>query len=421
MLDLSKITKKLEILADAAKYDASCASSGVKRKREAGGLGNANGMGICHSYTPDGRCVSLLKILLTNSCIYDCKFCVNRASSETPRAMMTPEEVAALTIEFYRRNYIEGLFLSSGIIISVDHTMELLIRSAKLLRQVHKFGGYIHLKVVPGASEELVLEAGQFADRVSANIELPEQKDLNLLAPAKTIVSATETMNKIKEKKLIYLDEYKKFKSVKKFAPGGQSTQMIVGATASTDSDILNRSESLYHKFDLKRVYYSAYSPIPHADAVLPHQPPVLQRENRLYQADWLLRFYGFKAEEIVNPQFPHLALDTDPKTSWALRHREFFPVDINKASREQLLRVPGIGVRNVERILKARMFKALTLEDLKRMRVVLSKAKFFIEAKTHNSQVKLIDSLLLPKLIKSENVQLSLFEDVKSQVTGEI
>lgn len=339
-MDIKKLQSKLAILADAAKYDASCSSSGGKRKRDPNGMGNAEGMGICHSYTPDGRCISLLKILLTNFCIYDCKFCINRVSSEVQRAKFSPEEVIWLTLEFYRRNYIEGLFLSSGIIESSDSTMELLIRVAKGLRQTHKFNGYIHLKVVAGASQELIEEAGKWADRISANIEMPVQPDLDLLAPAKTIEAATVTMAQISDKVIETKEDSKKnFKSTPKFAPAGQTTQMIVGATQSPDAEILKTSENLYQKYSLRRVYYSAYSPIPHADALLPAEKPSLVRENRLYQADWLLRFYGFKAQELVNAQNPNLSLDVDPKTSWALINRGTFPVDVNTASKDLLLR----------------------------------------------------------------------------------
>ena len=288
------VTAKLKILADAAKYDASCASSGSQRKRDPNGMGNSEGMGICHSYTPDGRCVSLLKILLTNYCVYDCKFCINRVSSDVARARFTPEEVVWLTLEFYRRNYIEGLFLSSGIVDSPDATMLLLIRVVKTLREVHRFNGYIHLKVVPGASRELVEEAGLWADRVSANIELASQEDLNKLAPAKTLTAAETTMHQLKERLVEAKEEGKKSKLSPKFAPAGQTTQMIVGATPAPDAQLLEASSRLYRKHQLRRIYYSAYSPIPDTDALLPVRAPALGRENRLYQADWLMRFYGF-------------------------------------------------------------------------------------------------------------------------------
>ncbi len=421
-LDTSTLKKKLAILADAAKYDASCSSSGSKRKRDAGGMGNVEGMGICHSYTPDGRCISLLKILMTNFCIYDCKFCINRVSSDVKRAKFSPEEIVWLTLEFYRRNYIEGLFLSSGIIQSSDATMEQLIRVARTLRETHRFQGYIHLKVVAGASEELVLEAGKWADRISANIEMPVQADLDLLAPAKTLQAAKESMGQIAEKVTETKTEQKKNPHrVPKFAPAGQTTQMIVGATPSSDSLILNSSEKLYNSYNLKRVYYSAYSPIPHADVLLPQKQPELLRENRLYQADWLLRFYNFNANELVNEQTPNLDLELDPKTAWALSHREYFPVDINKASREQLLRVPGLGVRNVERIILMRPYHSLRLLDLAKLKVSIKKTKHFVVTADHNPDVYRLDSLQLRDRIKPAAVQLSLFDAALTAKTGEI
>lgn len=412
-MDIKKLQSKLAILADAAKYDASCSSSGGKRKRDPNGMGNAEGMGICHSYTPDGRCISLLKILLTNFCIYDCKFCINRVSSEVQRAKFSPEEVIWLTLEFYRRNYIEGLFLSSGIIESSDSTMELLIRVAKGLRQTHKFNGYIHLKVVAGASQELIEEAGKWADRISANIEMPVQPDLDLLAPAKTIEAATVTMAQISDKVIETKEDSKKnFKSTPKFAPAGQTTQMIVGATQSPDAEILKTSENLYQKYSLRRVYYSAYSPIPHADALLPAEKPSLVRENRLYQADWLLRFYGFKAQELVNAQNPNLSLDVDPKTSWALINRGTFPVDVNTASKDLLLRIPGVGVQNVERILQLRRFHKIRLEDLQKMRIAISRAKYFVITADHNPSIWALDTEALSHHLKPKPQQLSLFDN---------
>ena len=407
------LQKKLAVLADAAKYDASCSSSGGSRKRDAKGMGNSEGMGICHSYTPDGRCISLLKILLTNFCIYDCKFCINRVSSNVQRAKFSPEEVIWLTLEFYRRNYIEGLFLSSGIIESSDHTMEQLIRVAKGLREKHKFNGYIHLKVVAGASQELILEAGKWADRVSANIEMPVQPDLDLLAPAKTIEAATTSMNQIAEKVIETKDTAKHIRSTPTFAPAGQTTQMIVGATPSPDAQILTTAENLYQKYSLRRVYYSAYSPIPNADATLPIDKPSLVRENRLYQADWLLRFYGFKAQELLKPETPNLALDIDPKTAWAINHRAKFPVDVNTADRLTLLRVPGMGVTSVDRILQLRKFHKITLEDLKKLNVTMARAKYFVLTADYNPHVFLIDQLTLESRLKPKAVQLSLFDTV--------
>lgn len=420
---LTAIKAKLEVLADAAKYDASCSSSGSKRARDPQGLGNVNGMGICHSYTPDGRCISLLKILLTNFCIYDCKFCINRVSSDTKRARFTPAEVAWLTMEFYRRNYIEGLFLSSGVVESGDTTMELLIEAARMLRQDYKFNGYIHLKIVPEASDELIQKAGRWADRVSANIEMPTQQDLNELAPAKKISTTHQAMDKIKNKVLQAVEEKKKFKYAPRFAPAGQSTQMIVGATPSPDSLILGASQTLYKTFKMRRVYYSAYSPIPHADASLPVQQPLLIRENRLYQADWLLRFYGFQADELTDEKDKNLSLDYDPKTAWALRNRHFFPINVNTASREELLRVPGIGVRNAERILQIRNFQKLRLEDLGKLRIPLKRAKFFVTTADHNPNSLLIDQSHLPDWlrIQPKEKQMTLFDDFISQRTGEL
>lgn len=413
---------KLSILADAAKYDASCSSSGSQRKRDKDGMGNVEGMGICHSYAPDGRCISLLKILMTNYCIFDCKYCVNRVSSDVKRARFTPEEIVQLTLEFYRRNYIEGLFLSSGIINSSDDTMEQLIQVAKSLRVDHKFQGYIHLKVVAGSSKELILKAGEWADRVSANIEMPVQEDLNLLAPAKTIQEATTSMQQI----AVRVDEakedqkYSPFKAPK-FAPAGQTTQMIVGATASTDSVILNQSQTLYQKYSLRRVYYSAYSPIPHADAFLPRGEPSLVRENRLYQADWLVRFYKFDATELTSKEAPNLPLDIDPKTAWALRNRSSFPIDVNTASREELLRIPGFGVKNVERILQMRPYRKISLMDIAKLRIPLKRAKYFIVTSDHNPDVFLLDANNLKERIKPEEKQLSLFDLKLSAASGDL
>ncbi len=408
-----ELSRKLTILADAAKYDASCSSSGVKRKRAEGGIGNSEGMGICHSYAPDGRCISLLKILLTNFCIYDCKFCVNRVSSDVPRARFLPEDVIHLTLEFYRRNYIEGLFLSSGIIQNSDFTMEQLIQVARGLREQHRFNGYIHLKVVAGASPELIEEAGKWADRISANIEMPKQADLDQLAPAKTIVSVNQVMSQISTKLIETKEDKRRFKSTPKFAPAGQTTQMVVGATATVDSEILQTSQRLYKQFGLKRVYYSAYSPIPHADPLLPSVQPALVRENRLYQADWLLRFYGFDVKEIFSTKEANLALDLDPKTAWAIENRASFPVDVNKGPERSLLRVPGIGVRNVARILQLRRFRRICLFDLKKLGVALSRAKYFITTADHNPDVWLLDSESLLARLKPPAVQLSLFGDV--------
>ncbi|MFN0102628.1 MAG: putative DNA modification/repair radical SAM protein [Bryobacteraceae bacterium] len=412
-----EIDQKLHILADAAKYDASCASSGSYRKRMEGGIGNTEGIGICHSYTPDGRCISLLKLLLTNYCIYDCSYCVNRISSDTPRARFTPEEVVALTLNFYKRNYIEGLFLSSGIIQNPDYTMEQLIAVARQLRSEHRFGGYIHLKAVPSASPELYREAGLWADRLSANIELPIDAELRSLAPAKQHSEIESAMVQIKGGILEAKDKTNRKGTAPVFAPAGQSTQMIVGATPAPDATILAKASQLYGEYKLRRVYYSAFSPIPHADPGLPVQRPPMIREHRLYQADWLLRFYGFRVDEITPPGEPQLALDKDPKLAWALRHREFFPVDVNKASRSALLRIPGIGVQNVQRIIDIRRYRALRLEDLARLRISVQKTKFFITTADHNPAVLLIDSPRLPAKFSPEPRQLSLF----GAVTGEL
>ncbi|MCA9259365.1 MAG: putative DNA modification/repair radical SAM protein, partial [Planctomycetales bacterium] len=346
------VQAKLAILADAAKYDASCASSGSKSTRAGSRLGSTEGMGICHSYTPDGRCVSLLKILLTNYCIFDCQYCVNRVSSDTPRARFTVAEVVDLTLEFYRRNYIEGLFLSSGIIQSPDYTMEQLASVAQTLRETHRFGGYIHLKAIPGAADELLDRAGRYADRLSVNIELPTSADLQQLAPEKKRPEIVGAMDVVKERIDDAKAERRSGRKAPRFAPAGQSTQMVIGATPTPDLEILQTASELYRGQRLRRVYYSAFSPIPHADERLPAQRAPLLREHRLYQADWLMRFYGFDVNELASGADRNLADDVDPKLAWALVNRDQFPIDVNVASREQLLRIPGIGVRNVQRML---------------------------------------------------------------------
>lgn len=416
-----EIKQKLRILADAAKYDASCASSGSKRARADGGLGNTTGVGICHSYTPDGRCVSLLKLLLTNYCIYDCSYCVNRISSDTPRARFTPEEVVFLTVEFYKRNYIEGLFLSSGIIQSPDYTMEQLVRVAKLLRTDHLFGGYIHLKAVPGASQELLLEAGRWADRLSANVELARDSDLARLAPAKTHREIESSMQQIANGILEAKDKTNRAGRSPRFAPAGQSTQFIVGATEAPDASLLEKSASLYKTYGLRRAYYSAFSPIPHADPTLPLTKIPLIREHRLYQADWLMRFYGFSSDELTTPEDRNLPLDKDPKLAWALRHREFFPVDVNKAGQSALLRVPGFGVRNVKRIIKVRRYRALTLSDLAKLKVSVKKAQYFIVTADENPAARQIDAAKLPEKVVRSAAQLNLFEAATTARTGEL
>lgn len=414
------INKKLHILADAAKYDASCASSGTKRSGKTRALGNSSGIGICHSYTPDGRCVSLLKILLTNYCVYDCKFCINRISSDTPRARLHVDEVVRLVIEFYKRNYIEGLFLSSGIIQSADYTMEQLAEVAKRLRTEEKFLGYIHLKAIPGADPVLVQRAAQFADRLSANIELPSQSDLSSLAPEKKLSSIESTMKGIQGHFTQSKLERKRFKSAPKLVPAGQSTQMIVGASPSSDRIILGKASTLYSKFSLKRVYYSAFSPIQHADPHLPPSAPPLVRENRLYQADWLMRFYHFDVEEIIGKGKESLSLEFDPKLAWALRNQHFFPVDINTAAREELLRVPGLGVRSVHRILKHRRIRRIRYSDLKKLRVVLRKAKAFIRADGYTPTARELQGYLAG--IRAPRVsQLGLFDPPLSALSGEL
>jgi putative DNA modification/repair radical SAM protein len=380
-----EIERKLAILADAAKYDASCASSGaVKRSASPGkGMGSTTGMGICHSYTPDGRCVSLLKILLTNFCLYDCVYCVNRRSSDVPRARFAAEEVVNLTLSFYRRNYIEGLFLSSGIIQSADYTMEQLVEVARQLRVEHEFAGYIHLKTIPEASAELIEAAGRYADRLSVNIELPSNDALRSLAPEKSERSIKKTMGAIRLK----LDEKQDAGArAPRFAPAGQSTQMIVGADASSDIAILDTADTLYRSYGLRRVYYSAFSPISHSSSRLPNRAPPLLREHRLYQADWLLRYYGFSVSELsASRPGGDLNLAHDPKTAWALANRARFPIDVNTAEREELLRIPGLGVRVVDRIVASRRQRRLRWEDLKTLGASLKRARHFVVAANYS------------------------------------
>lgn len=402
------IQEKLSVLADAAKYDASCSSSGSKNTRAGKGLGSTEGGGICHSYTPDGRCISLLKILLTNHCIFDCKYCINRVSSDVRRARFTVDEVVKLTLDFYRRNYIEGLFLSSGIIRDSDYTMEQLIEVARCLRQDHSFRGYIHLKTIPGAADELVQKAGLYADRLSVNIELPTPADLQKLAPEKNRPQLENNMQQIEAKtQEIKEDKKKGLKSVPIYAPAGQSTQMIIGATPTPDREILLTSTTLYSKFRLRRVYYSAFSPIPHADARLPGESPPLMREHRLYQADWLLRFYKFDVTDITPASHPDLSIDMDPKSAWALRNPAYFPLDVNKASREQLLRVPGFGVKSVDKMIAIRRYARLRVDDLVRLNVAFSRAKHFVITADHKPPV-LSEGKLLAKFTP-QPAQLSL------------
>lgn len=374
------LMNKLKILSNAAKYDVSCSSSGSKRKNTKNGMGDASVSGICHSYTPDGRCISLLKILFSNDCIFDCKYCINGSSKDFTRVTFTPEEVCELTTNFYKRNYIEGLFLSSAVVKNPDYTMELLLKTVKKLRIKENFNGYIHLKAIPGASERLIEEAGRYADRMSVNIELPSSKSLKLLAPQKSKDKILKPMKTIKNNIINYKEMKKSIKSTPSFVPGGQSTQLIVGATPESDFKIINLSQNLYDKFDLKRVYYSAYVPVIKNNKYLPEisHPPMV-REHRLYQADWLLRFYGFKADELLKNENDNFDLNYDPKTQWALTNLDYFPVEINKASYEMLLRIPGIGVNSAKKILKIRRVHNLTFDDLKKLRVVLKRAKYFI------------------------------------------
>jgi putative DNA modification/repair radical SAM protein len=402
------IAAKLEILADAAKYDVSCASSGAATRdsRDGKGLGSTNGRGICHSYTPDGRCVSLLKILLTNFCQYDCAYCINRRTSNVRRARFTVDEVVRLTIGFYRRNYIEGLFLSSGIVRSADHTMEQLVEVARRLRQEHGFRGYIHLKTIPEASPELLAAAGRYADRLSINIELPTEDGLIRLAPEKRSRTIRGAMGRLR----LGIDESEAEPKAPRFSPAGQSTQLIVGADGANDGAILGTVAGLYAGYRLKRVYYSAFSPIPEASQSLPAKAPPLQREHRLYQADWLMRFYGFAAEEVLaGAPDGMLDLAVDPKLAWALRHRDRFPVDVNRAERGLLLRVPGLGARTVDRIVEARRIHTLRLADLARLTGGLKRALPFIVTADHRP-TRLLDRADLRARLTPPPTQLSLF-----------
>lgn len=408
------LADRLAILADAAKYDASCASSGTQKRTSKGGkgIGSTEGMGICHAYAPDGRCISLLKILLTNHCVFDCHYCINRKSSNTPRARFTPQEVVDLTLSFYRRNYIEGLFLSSGIAKSATHTMEQLIEVARILREEHDFRGYIHLKTIPEADPELLVRAGLYADRLSINVELPTEAGLTRLAPDKSAPRIEGAMGRINAEIVESKDARRKFRSAPRFAPAGQSTQMIVGADGASDVDIVGRASALYGRHGLRRVYYSAFSPIPDASAVLPLKRPPLIREHRLYQSDWLMRFYGYAPDEVRAAADPAgmLPLDIDPKLAWALHARERFPVDVNRAPREMLLRVPGLGVRAVGAILAARRQRQLRLEDVARLTVSLAKIRPFLVAADWRP-VSLTDRADLRRLVApAQAEQLELF-----------
>jgi len=405
--------EKLAILADAAKYDASCASSGTSKRDSRGGkgVGSTEGMGICHAYAPDGRCISLLKILLTNSCIFDCHYCINRKSSNVRRARFTAQEVVQLTLSFYKRNYIEGLFLSSGIIGSSNYTMEQMVEVARSLREDHDFRGYIHLKTIPDADPELVRQAGFHADRVSINVELPTRAGLERLAPEKSEVRIEGAMKATKLDIEDGKDARLKYKSAPRFAPAGQSTQMIVGADAANDGDIVLRASQLYDRFALRRVYYSAFSPIPSPSAVLPLKRPPLMREHRLYQSDWLMRFYGFKPAEVASTvgEDGMLPLDIDPKLAWALKFRDSFPVDVNRAPREILLRVPGLGTKAVGRILKSRRWRAITLADVARLTVSVAKVRPFIVTADWRPTL-LTDRADLRALVAPRAEQLNLF-----------
>lgn len=420
---------KLKILTDAAKYDVACTSSGVNKKATTGGIGSASAAGICHSFSADGRCISLLKVLLTNLCIYDCKYCVNRRSNDSPRAAFTPRELADLTINFYRRNYIEGLFLSSGVLKNPDYTCEQIIETLRILRQEYRFSGYIHAKAIPGADKELLTRLGLLADRMSVNIELPSQNSLQLLAPDKSKHSIFTPMGYIQTRIKENSRDIVKYRHAPKFVPAGQSTQMIIGATPDTDYKILNLAENLYNRFQLKRVFFSAYIPVAENKLLpaLDTKPPLL-REHRLYQADWLLRFYEFSANELLDEKNQSFNPYLDPKCNWALRHMEFFPVDVNKASYQDLLRVPGIGVISAKRIIAARRTTVLHFEGLKKLGVVLKRAKYFITCRGKAAEGALLTSpsalysllsekslTLLHETTSVHSRQLSLFEQPTS------
>ena len=424
-LRIMDVLEKLTILTDAAKYDAACTSSGGNRAAKKGYIGNTSTSvaGCCHTFSADGRCVSLLKVLLTNRCVYDCKYCVNRRSNDTRRAAFTPEELADLTISFYRRNYIEGLFLSSGVFRSPDYTTELMIRTLRLLRETYRFNGYIHAKAIPGTAPELVEQLGLLADRLSVNIELPSEAGLKTLAPDKTKSAILTPMRQIQARNFQNKEELIKYRHAPKFAPAGQSTQLIVGATPDSDFHILRLTQGLYDRYHLKRVFYSAYVPVME-HALLPAKdvkPPLL-REHRLYQADWLLRFYGFRAEELLDEQHRDFDTRVDPKCSWALAHLEFFPVEVNTADYETLLRIPGVGVTSAKRILSARRAGRLRIDDLPKLGVVMKRAQYFLTASgkipdglrfTPDSLLRSLIAAERPQLPQQEMVQLSLFDAV--------
>ena len=430
-----ELMKKLQILSAAAKYDVSCSSSGSHRKNQNHGIGNAAASGICHSFTPDGRCISLLKILLTNDCLYNCTYCVNRSANDVERTAFTPEEIAELTINFYKRNYIEGLFLSSAIYKSPDYTMELLYRTLYLLRHQYKFNGYIHVKAIPGADLALIQHTGALADRMSVNVELPSENSLKRLAPQKSPQPIYKPMSYIHKKIASAAAERKKSRKAPLFVPGGQSTQLIIGASAENDFNILSLSENLYQNYQLKRVYYSAYVPVNTHSALLPVKEPPLLREHRLYQADWLLRFYGFSAHELLTERNPYFDEALDPKSQWALRHLKYFPVEITRADKHFLLRIPGIGIRSAQKILLARQIHSLSFTDLKKLGAVLKRAQYFITCNgKYYGQVKFEETAIRSQLAvkppdkkHSPVEQLSLFsspaliEDLSSGTTGEL
>ncbi|TKC13260.1 putative DNA modification/repair radical SAM protein [Pedobacter polaris] len=413
-----RLREKLNILADAAKYDVSCSSSGSDRKNTNKGVGNGHTSGICHTYTEDGRCVSLLKILLTNHCIFDCAYCVSRKSNDIERAAFTVDEVVELTMNFYRRNYIEGLFLSSGIFKNADFTMERLLRVVKKLRLEQNYNGYIHLKTIPGASDELIKEAGLYADRMSINLEMPTESGLKLLAPEKSHQDVIKPLAFVQNQIVQFKDEKKLIKSVPKFVPAGQSTQMVIGATPETDKDIMYTADRFYKNFSLKRVYYSGYIPISNDTRmpILGTQPPLL-RENRLYQTDWLMRFYGFNVREILNDANPHLDIDIDPKLSWALRNLHHFPVDINTADYRMILRIPGIGVGSANKIVQARKFGKLHIYQLKNIGVSYNRAKHFIKCADTPFQMKDFQSTQIKAFILAESQSKYLKTDIQQLI----
>ncbi|ERI94800.1 putative DNA modification/repair radical SAM protein [Clostridiales bacterium oral taxon 876 str. F0540] len=426
------IHEKLKILSGAAKYDVSCSSSGSTRKNKPLGIGNASESGICHSFAADGRCISLLKILLTNYCVYDCVYCVNRISNDVPRAAFTPEEVADLTINFYKRNYIEGLFLSSAIFRNANYTMELLLKTVTLLRHNYNFNGYIHIKAIPGADSTLIKRAGELVDRMSVNVELPSNESLKLLAPQKNSDSILKPMSYIESQIIANREEKMLYKNAPSFVPAGQSTQLIIGATKDSDYKIMKLSENLYNKFNLKRVYYSAYVPVNNSPKLPSLINPPMIREHRLYQADWLLRFYDFSASELLNENNPNLDINFDPKTDWAIKNIYQFPVEINSAPKKMLLRIPGIGVRSVQKILAARRVHLLNFDDLKKLGIVLKRAQYFITCKgKYYGDISLSQDLIKKKLSPKVDLnyfdnpgfeQLTLFpKDSFTSITGEL